>query len=260
MSSAARLQANRANARRSTGPVTVEGRAAVSLNARDHGLYSSAHPVLPGENAALYEEIRQEYYNLYRPESVRERSLVEEAVSAYWRLKRCAFLEAGLLQLGMAEAPQAGEAAGAELPPQLRMAWAFRQDCASGIDAIEKLSRIEARVRRAYHQAVKELERALRDQDSDGMPLGTQALPEERRIEPLGFFLPAASPAGSSETEAEAKPPQSDTSDLTKQSQFPPTPFAEMIQSSSKAGTEAPSEASFSGRRPRTTLRRRGPR
>ena len=38
MSSAARLQANRKNARRSTGPVTAEGRAAVCLNARNHGL------------------------------------------------------------------------------------------------------------------------------------------------------------------------------------------------------------------------------
>jgi len=260
MSSPAQTLANRRNARRSTGPVTEEGRAAVSLNARRLGLYSSAHPVLPGENTALYEEIRQEYYNLYRPATARERSLVEEAVSGYWRLKRCAFLETGLLELGMLEAPASGETAAEELPPQLKLASAFRQDCASGIDAIEKLSRVEARVRRAFNQAVKELEYVLRHQKSDENRQGTRALPEQRRIEPLGFFLAAAASAASPATDGEPKPPQSDTTDLTKQSQFPPTPFVEMIRSSSKAEPEVDPDTPAAGRRARTILRRRGAR
>jgi len=193
MISAAQRQANRRNARHSTGPATAEGRAAVRLNARDHGLYASARPVLAGENAALNEEIRQEYYNLYRPATVRERSLVEDAASTCWRPKRCAFLEAGLLELGVQEAP-AGEDGLNEPPPQLKMAYAFRQDCGSGIDAIEKLSRIEARIRRAYNHAIKKLEYALRHQQADGHRQGPRALPQERRIEPVRFLGGRVSP------------------------------------------------------------------
>src|SRR5215471_13112905 len=48
--------ANRANARRSTGPKTPKGKAAVRLNAIRHGLLAR-DAVLPGEDSDAFEEL-----------------------------------------------------------------------------------------------------------------------------------------------------------------------------------------------------------
>ena len=58
MSSAAKALANRQNSLHSTGPVTAAGKAASSQNAMRHGL-TSKQIVLPGEDAAQYDELRQ---------------------------------------------------------------------------------------------------------------------------------------------------------------------------------------------------------
>ena len=48
MSTTAQIKANRQNARKSTGPKTDEGKAAVSQNALKHGIF--AESVIEGEN------------------------------------------------------------------------------------------------------------------------------------------------------------------------------------------------------------------
>ena len=57
MSSTAQVLANRDNSRRSTGPVTIAGKAASSQNALRHGL-TSKNIVIPGEDPAEYEAHR----------------------------------------------------------------------------------------------------------------------------------------------------------------------------------------------------------
>jgi hypothetical protein len=53
MATTAQILANRLNSRKSTGPKTDEGKAAVSQNAVKHGLF--AESVIEGENEADYE-------------------------------------------------------------------------------------------------------------------------------------------------------------------------------------------------------------
>ncbi|MBI1895265.1 MAG: hypothetical protein HYS04_01825, partial [Acidobacteria bacterium] len=60
------LAANRRNAQSSTGPRTLEGKAASRFNALRHGLAAEC-PVIPGENAALYETLRDAFLDQYRP-------------------------------------------------------------------------------------------------------------------------------------------------------------------------------------------------
>lgn len=58
----ARVRANRANARKSTGPKTEEGRARVARNALAHGLSSAQQPAHePEVIAALMDVIRADY-------------------------------------------------------------------------------------------------------------------------------------------------------------------------------------------------------
>ena len=60
--SARKLAANRANAARSTGPRTAEGKARVAMNALRHGLASHA-PLLPGEEPAELDALATAYQN-----------------------------------------------------------------------------------------------------------------------------------------------------------------------------------------------------
>ena len=61
MTSERQTAANRANALRSTGPKTPEGKAAVRLNAVQHGLLAR-DAVLPGEAADAFEDLSNEVW------------------------------------------------------------------------------------------------------------------------------------------------------------------------------------------------------
>src|SRR5581483_7256027 len=70
-----------------TGPRTIEGKAISSMNALTHGL-TSKKTVLPGENAEVYEQIRQALFAEHQPATPTEAILVEEMAQAHWRLER----------------------------------------------------------------------------------------------------------------------------------------------------------------------------
>ena len=60
MATPAQLAANRANAQRSTGPRSVEGKSVSRFNALQHGA-DAASPIIPGEDPAEYQELADEY-------------------------------------------------------------------------------------------------------------------------------------------------------------------------------------------------------
>ena len=97
MPSDQKIQANRRNAQRSTGPKTPEGKATVSRNAHEHGLASSRTVVLPEENRQEFEELVDAFRSEYQPQGPLERFLVFELAAADWRLRRIARLETGLI-------------------------------------------------------------------------------------------------------------------------------------------------------------------
>jgi hypothetical protein len=86
MATQAQIKANRQNARKSTGPKTDEGKAAVSQNAVKHGLF--AESVINGENPAEYEAFHDEMLAELSPVGMIESTLAERIVSLFWRLKR----------------------------------------------------------------------------------------------------------------------------------------------------------------------------
>jgi hypothetical protein len=89
-------RANKANAQKSTGPRTADGKARSKLNALKHGL--TAHtPVLPDEDPAVFEALRQQLWDDYQPMTGTEGALVEELVGVLWRLRRIPSVEAALL-------------------------------------------------------------------------------------------------------------------------------------------------------------------
>src|ERR1700742_800074 len=87
-----RAAINRANAQKSTGPKSEQGKAASSQNAFKHGLYSKAL-LIPGEDPAKFEACRADLAAEYRPIGVTEEILVDEIAQHYWRMKRYRALE-----------------------------------------------------------------------------------------------------------------------------------------------------------------------
>ena len=87
MATRKQIEANRRNAKKSTGPVTPGGKAASSMNALKTGLHAKAL-VLPTEKAADLELLTAEYYDQFRPETAELRDLVDEYVTLVWQLRR----------------------------------------------------------------------------------------------------------------------------------------------------------------------------
>lgn len=96
MTSDRQRAANRANSRRSTGPRTPGGKAAVRLNGLRHGLLTRATVVLPGENARAFADLRTDVCADLAPVGPIESFLADRVVNAMWRLLRLERVETAL--------------------------------------------------------------------------------------------------------------------------------------------------------------------
>ena len=91
MTSTKRVEANRKNAARSTGPKTVAGKARSARNSTKHGL--TAQPEAAPDALDGYRETLRGWVDELCPCGVVERALVERACRGAWRLDRCARFE-----------------------------------------------------------------------------------------------------------------------------------------------------------------------
>jgi hypothetical protein len=87
MSTLRQIEANRRNARKSTGPTSVTGKAASSMNALKTGIHAKSL-VLPSEDPAELEELVEESYRSFHPTTPEARSLVDEFIYCEWSLRR----------------------------------------------------------------------------------------------------------------------------------------------------------------------------
>ena len=90
-----RVEANRRNARRSTGPRTVDGKARASRNALKHGLCGT-YSRLPSEEAATFELFVSELEGEMRPRTVLQRHLFPQIANLLWRIRRLPEAESAL--------------------------------------------------------------------------------------------------------------------------------------------------------------------
>jgi hypothetical protein len=96
MASRKQLEANRRNAKRSTGPRSQAGKARSRLNSRKHGL-TAKMLVIGGEDADQFEELRGELMQQHDPQTALECELVERLSGLLWRLRRVPFFEAAII-------------------------------------------------------------------------------------------------------------------------------------------------------------------
>ena len=85
MSTDIQTAANQANAKKSTGPRTKEGKANSKMNAVTHGLLSQ-YTVMSGEDADQFEALRTMLCEEFKPVGGYEETLADDLAGHYWRL------------------------------------------------------------------------------------------------------------------------------------------------------------------------------
>lgn len=85
--SAVQLVANQNNAKKSTGPVTVQGKQTVANNALKHGVFSKSL-ILSDEDPTEYKSLINQLLQELHPSGLLEQTLVERIALTLWRQRR----------------------------------------------------------------------------------------------------------------------------------------------------------------------------
>jgi len=96
MSSQRRIDASRANGRKSRGPVTPEGKARSAANSLRHGLLAKVC-LLESESREVFDDLIDDFEARFQPIDEVEWGFVEEMIAANWRLRRCWAIENRML-------------------------------------------------------------------------------------------------------------------------------------------------------------------
>ncbi len=166
MASKEQIHANRANAQKSTGPRTAEGKEVVAQNAVKHGLAARLE-VIRGEDQAEFDRHRAALLDELAPVGAREVMLAERVVGLSWRLQRAGRLQnevfdalladgssplaRSLLPEGMTGAQEESEA-----EPELTRGRVVLEDFSNG-RVLDRLLLYERRIERSFYNAMREL-------------------------------------------------------------------------------------------------------
>ena len=177
MASLQQIEANRRNAQRSTGPRSVEGKAASRFNALKTGIDAESL-VVRGEDAAALETLTAEYYAHLQPVGPQESAWVDILIRDDWFLRRFAKTDAQIFEY------------------ELQTSYKLIEACPLGqaFDrASSTLSRLQRRIdatERSYQRASKELaalqeERLAQPQPPPNQPVAVAPSPPSGP--PIGF-------------------------------------------------------------------------
>ena len=97
MTSELKAETSRINGAKSRGPVTAAGREKSSQNALKHGGASTRGILLASENPEEFQRLRATYLKIYAPGGLAETALVNQMVTARWRILRLDQVETELL-------------------------------------------------------------------------------------------------------------------------------------------------------------------
>ena len=173
MASNRQIEANRENAKKSTGPKTDDGKARSRWNSRKHGLTAEVL-VLRDEAADDFSELREALAEQYDPQTVMECELVDRMAGIVWRLRRVPTFEAGVLDYrvervveqerlrpDLEEGVQEEQDVADLLESSIRLGDALTDDFAF-TNSLQKLGRHEASLMNALSKTHEMLERLQR--------------------------------------------------------------------------------------------------
>jgi hypothetical protein len=232
MATERQIQANRANAKRSTGPVTEEGKQASSQNARRHGQLSSC-VVLKAESTPLFDELMDSLLAEFQPQTANETALVETMAVSRWKLSRNWIMHTALLEV---ETVKQDPSAGNE--PVLT-ALAFKS-LADSSHSLHLLHRYEVSLDRQYSRALNNLLKSRAAAKRQDPPTPDQPEP---------VTMPEATPA----PEAEPK------HEFPKEPNLPPEPAARVEHNQRRPASKPAPVTSITSRTPSTSIAKTAP-
>ena len=195
MASAAQILANQANAQKSTGPQTPEGRAKSAANSTKHGL-SSAFRVLPHEDQDEFDTLLAILREEHKPATEHQRFLVDQLAKTQWTLARAQRLEtrafehlAGFLEADPSDADAIIIAAMFKTNP----------------NALATIQRYGAQSQNAYHKISREL-KASKEIQNEAKCAGATAKPAVRSMSAPAPVNPAP-PTDSKRSQSSFIPP-----------------------------------------------------
>ena len=174
MSSQIKSESARINGAKSKGPVSVEGRARSSKNALRHGL-SSAVVVLPHEDRAQFEQLRDSYMESFQPADQPQHDLIETMAAARWRLNRLVEIEAKLFEKEMVLRDDDIEKELSNMTEVEKLAWVF-DHMANHSKSLAMQIRYEGSLNRSYERAFKQLQQLQSRQQNEPEPTVEHAL------------------------------------------------------------------------------------
>jgi hypothetical protein len=242
-----RLAANRANAARSTGPRSPQGKARSSQNARKHSFHPKDYSLVRLEPIDILVNLRADIVACYQPVNSQELFALERVALAQLSLLRCAALENGLFTVCLNEVMNAeglpvGELLSEVLTHSLEVTRGQNRNfcLAKGFSRLTRDSptwpiflRYQAQTERLHRCAIEDFDRlkglrpelpnippneAKNEPVAPPQPLETKAPPPPEAENPKPASAPAATPAPSRKPAAPAPatpktaPPQRKTS------------------------------------------------
>ena len=236
MPTKAQINANRNNARKSTGPRTGEGKSRASKNALKHGLLAR-DTVMPGEDPADFDRQLSALEADIQPANSLEFELVRQIADAQWRMRRLTRLETGFLAAAVDDQRRHLEK---RRPDELRPGYdgetlLLGSAMLDRTQAFVHLARYDGHLSRRFFRAVKQLADLRRDESkaqearspagsyasTDPDPYRGRYVPAQAPP-PIDTPSPTASRIGFRASSESA--PQPSFTQTTKQTQFRPTP------------------------------------
>ena len=95
-----RINANRENAKKSTGPKTASGKFRSCRNSLKHGLDSRKHLII-GEELREFEEMKEAYIKMLEPSNILEVEDCMQIIAMSWKIRRFSVVETGLYNQDM---------------------------------------------------------------------------------------------------------------------------------------------------------------
>lgn len=202
------LAANRANALKSTGPKTEEGKRRSKYNALTHGLTATS-TVIPSENRECYDVFRHDYSKIFTPDNVLERQAADDLCAARWRKERAVRYETAMLTEAMSKFKADIAKAYPDAPEALQAGIAWRCLVKEDATAVGLLIRYDTAM---LNNAIKAWEHLMK--------LKCSAVPGAR-VEALNAGPPAPYPEWPYQKPDEALPKIEQSAEVTEKKDDP---------------------------------------
>ena len=153
MASDAQLNANRENAKHSTGPRSRSGKQRSSLNATRHTLSGQVQVTTP-ENRAAYDKLCSGFFQDFKPRSNAEKHLTLTIADKQWQMHHASALLQSIQTLGQFELQDKIDVDHPEIHAALTAGLVAMDKCKQ----LDLISRYASRLQRDYRNALKDLQ------------------------------------------------------------------------------------------------------